>query len=64
MGDYTRKVKKILSDNGCHFVRHGKGDHDMWYSPITNRKVTVDGKIPGRHMANEVLKQAGLKKMF
>jgi len=43
MADYTRMVKKHLSDNGCTFRRHGKGDHDIWYSPITNRTVVVDG---------------------
>jgi len=64
MKEYGKVVREILNKNGCYFVRRGKGDHDMWYSPITNRKITVDGKIPGRHMANEVLKQAGLKKMF
>ena len=35
MADYTKKIKTILSANGCHFVRRGKGDHDVWYSPIT-----------------------------
>jgi len=29
MGDYTRKVKKILSENGFRFERRGKGDHDI-----------------------------------
>ena len=64
MNNYGRSVRYILHKNGCYFVKHGKGDHDLWYSPLTNRKVTVDGKIPGQHMANEVLKQAGLKKTF
>jgi len=30
MEDYTKRVKKILSENGFAFVRHGKGDHDIW----------------------------------
>jgi predicted RNA binding protein YcfA (HicA-like mRNA interferase family) len=47
-----------------HFVRHGKGDHDIWFSPISKRHVTVDGKIKSRHTANEILKQAGLPKQF
>jgi len=62
--DYSKAVRKILSKNGCYFVRHGKGDHDTWHSPISNQRFTVDGSIPSRHMANEVLKQAGLKKQF
>ena len=27
MADYTRQVKQLLSENGCYFVRRGKGDH-------------------------------------
>ena len=61
MADYTRKVKRILNDNGCYFVRHGKGDHDVWYSPISNRNVIVDGSIVKRTSANNVLKDAGIK---
>ena len=37
MGDYTRKVKKILSENGFRFERRGKGDHDIWYNPDTKK---------------------------
>jgi len=48
MADFTRRVKKILLDNGCSFIRHGKGDHDIWYSPIMNRPFTVDGSITKR----------------
>ena len=47
--------------NGCTFVRHGKGDYDIYYSPITNSNVTVDNKIKSRHMANEIMKQSGIK---
>ena len=61
MADYTRRVKKILSENGCYFVRHGKGDHDVWHSPVSNRNFAVDGKIVPRTSANETLKQAGIK---
>lgn len=61
MADYTKKIKKILSANGCYFVRHGKGDHDVWYSPITKRNVIVDGSILKRTSANGVLKDAGIK---
>ena len=61
MKDYGKLVREILSENGCSFVRHGKGDHDRWFSPINNYTVTVNKKIPSRYEANEVLKQAGLK---
>lgn len=61
MADFTRSVKKILSEHGCSFVRYGKGDHEIWYSPITKRNFTVDGKIPKRTSANETIKCAGIR---
>ena len=64
MSDYSPEVKRILLKNGCSFVRHGNGDHDMWYSPITDRRFPVDGKIKSRHTANGILKRAGLPKAF
>lgn len=42
MANYTKQVLKILSDNGCYFVRRGKGSHNIWHSPIMNRPFTVD----------------------
>ena len=64
MADYTRDVLRLLSQNACTFVRHGKGDHDIWYSPVTKRSFTVDGKIKDRYLANGTLKQAGIKHRF
>lgn len=64
MAEYEKKVRKVLSDNGCEFVRHGKGDHDIWYSPIVNLNVSVDGTIKSRHSANKVLKKAGINFKF
>jgi ribosomal protein L16/L10AE len=60
MADYTRKVKQLLLANKCRFVRQGKGDHENWFSPITNKLFTVDGKIKKRTSANETLKEAGI----
>ena len=64
MAEYEKKVRKVLSENGCEFVRRGKGDHDIWHSPISGNNVTVDGKIKSRHTANAIMKQAGLKHRF
>ena len=64
MAEYEKKVRDILSENGCVFSRHGKGDHDIWYSPITNRPITVDSKINSRHTANGILKRAGIQYKF
>lgn len=64
MADYTRALKKELSSNGYSFKRHGKGDHDIWYSPLTNKTLVIDSKIKSRDLANAILKQAGISKKF
>ena len=61
---FTPELIRLLLESGCSFERHGKGDHDIWYSPITNLRFPVDRKIKFRHTANAVLKQTGLKKVF
>lgn len=64
MAEYEKKVRKELLRHGCTFVRRGKGDHDIWFSPITNRYITVDGKIKSRHTANAIMKQGGINHKF
>jgi predicted RNA binding protein YcfA (HicA-like mRNA interferase family) len=64
MADYTKKVRKLLSDNGFSIARKGKGDHVIWYNNVTKRTASVDSEIKSRHSANEVLKKAGLGKHF
>lgn len=64
MAEYEKKVRKVLSANGCTFLRHGKGDHDLWHSPINNQNVVVDSKIKSRHVANRIMKEAGIKYHF
>jgi len=57
---FTPQVKKLLAAHGCHFERQGKGDHEIWLSPLSQRRFVVDGHIKSRHTANAVLKQAGI----
>ena len=64
MAEFEEKVRNILRENECYFCRHGNGDHDIWYSPITKRHITVDNKIKSRHTANEILKQSGITYHF
>jgi HicA toxin of bacterial toxin-antitoxin, len=64
VANFTPRLKRILVEAGCRFERQGKGDHEIWSSPISNRTFTVDGKILSRHTANAVLNQAGLPKQF
>ena len=64
MASYEVDVRRILLANGCALVRQGKGDHEIWQSPITQRRFVVDGKIKSRHTANGIMKQAGIEHHF
>lgn len=64
MNDDGKPVRDLLLKNGCWFVRHGRGDHDVWNGPNAAKPFTVPVKIKSRHTANQVLKDAGLKKAF
>ena len=61
MPTLERQLKSILREYGCFFVRNGKGDHEIWYSPITDRHITVDSGIKSFFTANAVLKAAGIR---
>lgn len=61
---FDRDLKRILEAAECHFLRQGKGSHEIWWSPITRISITVPTNIESRHTANGVLKQAGLPKAF
>ena len=64
MAGFTPQLIKYLKESGCFFERQGKGDHEIWFSPITGIRFVVDQSIKSRHTANGVLKQAGLPKKF
>ena len=64
MADIYRELVAILRANGCHLVRVGKGSHEIWYSSVNRRHVTVPRSTKSRHTANDVPKQAGLPKAF
>lgn len=64
MNGYGKIIRELLEQNDCYFVRHGNGDHDIWYSPIMNRNIPVPVKIDSRHTANSILKQAGIDYHF
>jgi predicted RNA binding protein YcfA (HicA-like mRNA interferase family) len=64
MAEYEKKVREILNKNGYFFHHHGKGDHDIWFSEAMNRKITVDSKIKSRHMANQIMREAGIHYHF
>jgi len=64
MAEYEKKVRKMLTQHGCAFYRRGKGDHDIWFSPLVNKSFPVDSKIKSRHVANAIMKQAGIAHKF
>ena len=64
MKGYYKPLRRLLVEAGCEFVRQGKGDHEVWRSPITGRLLSVDRGGGSRHTANAILKDAGLPKAF
>ena len=41
---FTPELKKMLAAAGCYLERQGKGDHEIWYSPITERRFGWTGR--------------------
>ena len=64
MTDLSRELLDRLRQAGYEFVRHGKGSHDIWRNPATGKAVAILQKIPSRHFANKLLRDAGLPKAF
>ena len=58
---YAKRLTAILRDLGWAFERAGKGDHEIWHSPINGRNFTVDSGTRKRFTANAALKQAGIE---
>lgn len=54
---------KLIKKSGCYIIRHGS-EHDIWYSPMTQRKFQVP-RHPGKEIKtgtlNKIMKDAGLK---
>jgi len=62
--NFTPHVETILREKGCSFVRQGKGDHEVWHSPISNKRFMVDNHIKSRHWANHTLNRRVFRKRF
>jgi HicA toxin of bacterial toxin-antitoxin, len=61
---FDRLLRELLKTGECYLIRQGKGSHEIWYSPITEKNFPVPIGIPSRHTANAILRQAGLVKGF
>ena len=66
MAGLEGKVRKILKEAGGKPERNPRGSHVIWSVVCDGEtvKVSVPGKIVSRHTANEILKSAGIGKMF
>jgi hypothetical protein len=42
MAGYLRELKELLIRSRCTFHGEGRGDNEIWYSPISKRYFTVD----------------------
>jgi len=62
MKGYYRLVIEQLRANGYTFLRAGKGSHEIWTNGKHNQ--TVSTNMPARHMANDIMKQAGIAHRF
>ena len=63
MKDFGKPVRDQLSNTGCSFLLHGKGDRDIWTTPL-GKRIDVPVQIKSRHTANGILKDADLPKAF
>jgi len=52
MRDFGKPVRAKLSEAGATFLRHGKGDHDIWITP-GGKRIGVPVQIKSRRTANE-----------
>lgn len=59
---FDRDIKAAPAEAGCRFIRPGKGSHEIRWSPIVERHITVPTNCASRHTPNAVLRQAGLPK--
>lgn len=59
---FDRQLRDLLEEEGCRHIRHGKGSHQIWWSPKTQRNFPVPAGIKSRHTANGILRQAGINK--
>ncbi|MCI6580557.1 MAG: type II toxin-antitoxin system HicA family toxin [Oscillospiraceae bacterium] len=57
------ELKKILKKNGFRLVREG-ANHEMWFSPKTNKQFTVGGhktqEVPTGTLKS-IMKSAGIE---
>jgi|UniRef100_UPI0040470649 hypothetical protein len=62
---FTTDLISALKEAGCHYETPGRrGNHDIWFSPITQVYFPIDSKIRSHNTANAILRIAGLPRQF
>jgi len=62
---FSTDLAAILKEAGCHYHAPAhRGNHDIWFSPITEIYFPLDSKILSHNTANAILKIAGLPEQF
>lgn len=62
MNGYYTQVAQQLRKHGFEIVRQGATAHQLWGNG--SRQVTVSTNCASRHMANVIMKQAGIAHRF
>jgi len=62
MNGYYRLVIEQLRAHGYRFLRQGKGAHEIWSNGAHHQ--VVSHNMPSRHMANAIMRQAGIAHRF
>ncbi len=59
---YYPQLRSILLANGCYFLRQAKGSHEYWFSPISQKQLSLSVTVNSRTTANKLLKEAGINR--
>ncbi len=62
MNGYYSLVVAVLKQHGYLFLRQAGGSHEIWSNGSHHQ--TVSKNMPSRHMANAIMKQAGIDHHF
>ena len=64
LGYYRKHIIEKLEAAGCQLKKRGAGDYDLWYSPLSQHIFQIDDVVESHHLANAILKNAGLPQEF
>ena len=61
---YYKEVTQLLRQNNWELLRQAKGSHEVWWCPATNARTVIPNPLKTKHLANSILKFAGVEKKF